>query len=182
MQNLTYRFVVTLSLTWDCYWMNWYEERIQNYLQHDFPHSSAKRWLDLLHLSLASCSLNCVRQKIEKKLKLAIKALKKSINQERFLIRVSGMEYEVARKLSLSPERQESCGPGQQRLASKCGKGKRKKKTAKAVGHEGRKELKSHLHITYKPLVLLLLKYLFSTSMATAISFLRELELLCSFF
>ncbi|KAL7985278.1 hypothetical protein Chor_003848 [Crotalus horridus] len=68
----------------------------------------------------SSCSLNCVRQKIEKKLKLAIKALKKSINQERFLIRVSGMEYEVARKLSLSPERQESCGPGQQRLASKC--------------------------------------------------------------
>ncbi|XP_058032164.1 signal peptide, CUB and EGF-like domain-containing protein 3 isoform X8 [Ahaetulla prasina] len=68
----------------------------------------------------ASCNLNCVRQKIEKKLKLAIKALKKSINQERFLIRVSGMEYEVARKLSLSPERQESCGPGQQRLGSKC--------------------------------------------------------------
>uniref|UniRef100_A0A8C5T0P4 Signal peptide, CUB domain and EGF like domain containing 3 n=1 Tax=Laticauda laticaudata TaxID=8630 RepID=A0A8C5T0P4_LATLA len=68
----------------------------------------------------SSCNLNCVRQKIEKKLKLAIKALKKSINQERFLIRVSGMEYEVARKLSLSPERQESCGPGQQRLGSKC--------------------------------------------------------------
>lgn len=34
----------------------------------------------------------------------------------------------------MSPERQESCGPGQQRLASKCGKRKRKKKTAKAVG------------------------------------------------
>ncbi|KAL8178953.1 UNVERIFIED_CONTAM: Signal peptide, CUB and EGF-like domain-containing protein 3, partial [Gekko kuhli] len=68
----------------------------------------------------ASCNLNCVRQKVEKKLKSAIKALKKSINQERFLIRFSGMEYELARKLSLSSERQESCGPGQQRLGSKC--------------------------------------------------------------
>lgn len=60
---------------------------------------------------------------MEKKLKSAIKALKKSINQERFLLRFAGMEYEVARKLSVAPERQESCGPGQQRLGTKCGKG-----------------------------------------------------------
>lgn len=70
----------------------------------------------------ASCSLHCLRQKVEKKLKSAIKALKKSINQERFLLRFAGMEYEVARKLSVAPERQESCGPGQQRLGTKCGK------------------------------------------------------------
>ncbi|XP_023802004.1 signal peptide, CUB and EGF-like domain-containing protein 3, partial [Cyanistes caeruleus] len=68
----------------------------------------------------ASCNLHCLRQRVEKKLKSAIKALKKSINQERFLLRFSGMEYEVARKLSVASERQESCGPGQQRLASKC--------------------------------------------------------------
>uniref|UniRef100_A0A8B9DGR0 Signal peptide, CUB and EGF-like domain-containing protein 3 n=1 Tax=Anser cygnoides TaxID=8845 RepID=A0A8B9DGR0_ANSCY len=61
----------------------------------------------------ASCNLHCLRQKVEKKLKSAIKALKKSINQERFLLRFAGMEYEVARKLSVAPERQESCGPGQ---------------------------------------------------------------------
>lgn len=73
----------------------------------------------------ASCNLHCLRQRVEKKLKSAIKALKKSINQERFLLRFSGMEYEVARKLSVAPERQESCGPGQQRLASKCGKEER---------------------------------------------------------
>uniref|UniRef100_A0A8C3EXA6 Signal peptide, CUB and EGF-like domain-containing protein 3 n=1 Tax=Corvus moneduloides TaxID=1196302 RepID=A0A8C3EXA6_CORMO len=66
------------------------------------------------------CNLHCLRQRVEKKLKSAIKALKKSINQERFLLRFAGMEYEVARKLSVAPERQESCGPGQQRLASKC--------------------------------------------------------------
>uniref|UniRef100_A0A8B9I7E4 Signal peptide, CUB and EGF-like domain-containing protein 3 n=1 Tax=Anser brachyrhynchus TaxID=132585 RepID=A0A8B9I7E4_9AVES len=69
----------------------------------------------------ASCNLHCLRQKVEKKLKSAIKALKKSINQERFLLRFAGMEYEVARKLSVAPERQESCGPGQQRLGTKCG-------------------------------------------------------------
>lgn len=81
----------------------------------------AQGFNSLLPSSPASCNLNCVRQKVEKKLKSAIKALKKSINQERFLIRFSGMEYEVARKLS-TPERQENCGPGQQRLGSKCGK------------------------------------------------------------
>lgn len=70
----------------------------------------------------ASCNLHCLRQRVEKKLKSAIKALKKSINQERFLLRFAGMEYEVARKLSVAPERQESCGPGQQRLGGKCGK------------------------------------------------------------
>uniref|UniRef100_A0A4W3KAX7 Signal peptide, CUB and EGF-like domain-containing protein 2 n=1 Tax=Callorhinchus milii TaxID=7868 RepID=A0A4W3KAX7_CALMI len=45
------------------------------------------------------CNINCVRQKMEKKLKSAIKTLKKSINQQRFHIRFSGMEYEVAKKL-----------------------------------------------------------------------------------
>uniref|UniRef100_A0A8C4V9M9 Signal peptide, CUB and EGF-like domain-containing protein 3 n=1 Tax=Falco tinnunculus TaxID=100819 RepID=A0A8C4V9M9_FALTI len=68
----------------------------------------------------ASCNLQCLRQRVEKKLKSAIKALKKSINQERFLLRFAGMEYEVARKLSVALERQESCGPGQQRLGAKC--------------------------------------------------------------
>ncbi|XP_069094905.1 signal peptide, CUB and EGF-like domain-containing protein 3 isoform X1 [Pleurodeles waltl] len=68
----------------------------------------------------ASCNLPCLRLKVEKKLKAAIKSLKKSINQERFLIRFAGMEYEVAQKLSMSTEKQETCGPGQQRVASKC--------------------------------------------------------------
>ncbi|NXS91280.1 SCUB3 protein, partial [Jacana jacana] len=68
----------------------------------------------------AGCNLLCLRQRVEKKLKSAIKALKKSINQERFLLRFAGMEYEVARKLSMVAERQESCGPGQQRLGGKC--------------------------------------------------------------
>ncbi|XP_005988472.1 signal peptide, CUB and EGF-like domain-containing protein 3 [Latimeria chalumnae] len=68
----------------------------------------------------ASCNLNCLRQKMEKKLKAAIKALKKSINQERFLIRFSGMEYEIAQKLAKQSEKLEACSIGQQRVGGKC--------------------------------------------------------------
>lgn len=71
---------------------------------------------------------------MEKKLKSAIKALKKSINQERFLLRFAGMEYEVARKLSVAPERQESCGPGQQRLGAKCGECGREPRGCRGTG------------------------------------------------
>uniref|UniRef100_A0A6Q2XTU4 Signal peptide, CUB and EGF-like domain-containing protein 3 n=1 Tax=Esox lucius TaxID=8010 RepID=A0A6Q2XTU4_ESOLU len=49
-----------------------------------------------------SCNLSCLRQRMEKQVKTYIKALKKSINQERFLIRVAGLEYELAQKLSLT--------------------------------------------------------------------------------
>uniref|UniRef100_A0AAY4EQQ2 Signal peptide, CUB and EGF-like domain-containing protein 2 n=1 Tax=Denticeps clupeoides TaxID=299321 RepID=A0AAY4EQQ2_9TELE len=49
-----------------------------------------------------SCNLSCLRQRLERHMKLYIKALKKSINQERFLIRVAGLEYEVAQKLGTS--------------------------------------------------------------------------------
>ncbi|NXE50255.1 SCUB3 protein, partial [Casuarius casuarius] len=84
------------------------------------PQPSPRRLPPPRQTSTTSCNLNCLRQKVEKKLKAALKALKKSINQERFLLRFAGMEYEVARKLSAAPERQESCGPGQQRLAAKC--------------------------------------------------------------
>ncbi|KAK1152762.1 signal peptide, CUB and EGF-like domain-containing protein 3 isoform X4 [Acipenser oxyrinchus oxyrinchus] len=68
----------------------------------------------------ASCNLNCLRQRMEKQVKSSIKALKKSINQERFLIRVAGLEYEVAQKLARAPERQENCGPGKERDNGRC--------------------------------------------------------------
>ncbi|RXM93654.1 Signal peptide, CUB and EGF-like domain-containing protein 3, partial [Acipenser ruthenus] len=72
------------------------------------------------HLGAASCNLNCLRQRMEKQVKSSIKALKKSINQERFLIRVAGLEYEVAQKLARAPERQENCGPGKERDNGRC--------------------------------------------------------------
>lgn len=59
---------------------------------------------------------------MEKQVKTYIKALKKSINQERFLIRVAGLEYEVAQKLPHSTPVQENCGPGSERDSGRCGK------------------------------------------------------------
>lgn len=59
---------------------------------------------------------------MEKQVKTYIKALKKSINQERFLIRVAGLEYEVAQKLPQATPTQENCGPGWERDSGRCGK------------------------------------------------------------
>lgn len=59
---------------------------------------------------------------MEKQVKTYIKALKKSINQERFLIRVAGLEYEVAQKLPQASANQENCGPGWEKDGGRCGK------------------------------------------------------------
>ncbi|XP_038578035.1 signal peptide, CUB and EGF-like domain-containing protein 3 isoform X2 [Micropterus salmoides] len=67
-----------------------------------------------------SCNLSCLRQRMEKQVKTYIKALKKSINQERFLIRVAGLEYEVAQKLPQASPNQENCGPGWERDSGRC--------------------------------------------------------------
>lgn len=67
----------------------------------------------------------CQRQRIEQQMKSYIKALKKSINQERFLIRVAGLEYEVAQKLPQAAVRQENCGPGREKDSGRCGKNRR---------------------------------------------------------
>ncbi|TSL61128.1 Signal peptide, CUB and EGF-like domain-containing protein 3 [Bagarius yarrelli] len=67
-----------------------------------------------------NCDLNCVRKQMEQKMKSSIKALKKSINQERFLIRVAGLEYEVAQKVTQSADKQEHCGPGRERDSGRC--------------------------------------------------------------
>uniref|UniRef100_A0A8D0ATZ2 Signal peptide, CUB and EGF-like domain-containing protein 2 n=1 Tax=Sander lucioperca TaxID=283035 RepID=A0A8D0ATZ2_SANLU len=67
-----------------------------------------------------SCNLSCLRQRMEKQVKTYIKALKKSINQERFLIRVAGLEYEVAQKLPQAAPSQENCGPGWERDSGRC--------------------------------------------------------------
>lgn len=67
-----------------------------------------------------SCNINCLRQKMEKKLKSAIKTLKKSINQQRFHIHFSGTEYEVAKKVAKVPEKQEACNTGQEWIDGRC--------------------------------------------------------------
>ncbi|XP_043985182.1 signal peptide, CUB and EGF-like domain-containing protein 3 isoform X2 [Gambusia affinis] len=67
-----------------------------------------------------SCNLSCLRQRMEKQVKTYIKALKKSINQERFLIRVAGLEYEVAQKLPQVAPIQDHCAPGWERVNGRC--------------------------------------------------------------
>lgn len=77
-------------------------------------------WFSCWHVG--SCNLSCLRQRMEKQVKTYIKALKKSINQERFLIRVAGLEYEVAQKLPHTAPIPENCGPGWERDSGRCGK------------------------------------------------------------
>ncbi|XP_063309108.1 signal peptide, CUB and EGF-like domain-containing protein 3 [Pelobates fuscus] len=67
-----------------------------------------------------SCGPPCLRQRLERKVKSLLKSLKKSINQDRFVIRLAGVEYEVAQKVTTATDRVESCIPGQQRIGGKC--------------------------------------------------------------
>uniref|UniRef100_A0A673FS84 Signal peptide, CUB and EGF-like domain-containing protein 2 n=1 Tax=Sinocyclocheilus rhinocerous TaxID=307959 RepID=A0A673FS84_9TELE len=67
-----------------------------------------------------NCNMMCQRQRMEQQMKSYIKALKKSINQERFLIRVAGLEYEVAQKIPQAGLRQENCGPGREKDSGRC--------------------------------------------------------------
>lgn len=76
---------------------------------------------------LASCGLPCLRQRMERRLKGSLKMLRKSINQDRFLLRLAGLDYELAHKPGLGAgeraELVEVCRPGQHRAGAKCGKG-----------------------------------------------------------
>uniref|UniRef100_A0A9J8CYH0 Signal peptide, CUB and EGF-like domain-containing protein 3 n=1 Tax=Cyprinus carpio carpio TaxID=630221 RepID=A0A9J8CYH0_CYPCA len=72
------------------------------------------------HYLSGNCNIMCQRQRMEQQMKSYIKALKKSINQERFLIRVAGLEYEVAQKLPQAALRQENCGPGREKDSGRC--------------------------------------------------------------
>uniref|UniRef100_A0A8C9QZL2 Signal peptide, CUB and EGF-like domain-containing protein 2 n=1 Tax=Scleropages formosus TaxID=113540 RepID=A0A8C9QZL2_SCLFO len=69
----------------------------------------------------ANCNLSCQRQRTEQQIKAYIKALKKSINQERFLLRVAGLDYEVAQKRARPTGRaEEICGPGSEMQNGHC--------------------------------------------------------------
>uniref|UniRef100_F6TP48 Signal peptide, CUB and EGF-like domain-containing protein 3 n=1 Tax=Ornithorhynchus anatinus TaxID=9258 RepID=F6TP48_ORNAN len=68
----------------------------------------------------AGCGLPCLRQRLERRLKGVLKTLRKSATQDRFLLRLAGLDYEVAHRLGTARERAEACGPGQHRVGSKC--------------------------------------------------------------
>ncbi|KAG8512124.1 Signal peptide, CUB and EGF-like domain-containing protein 3 [Galemys pyrenaicus] len=73
----------------------------------------------------AGCGLTCLRQRMERRLKGSLKMLRKSINQDRFLLRLAGLDYELAHKPGVvageRPELVEACRPGQHRSGVKCG-------------------------------------------------------------
>uniref|UniRef100_A0A8C4MU81 Signal peptide, CUB and EGF-like domain-containing protein 3 n=1 Tax=Equus asinus asinus TaxID=83772 RepID=A0A8C4MU81_EQUAS len=76
------------------------------------------------HPPPASCGLLCLRQRMERRLKGSLKMLRKSINQDRFLLRLAGLDYELAHKPGpVAGERAEpveACRPGQHRAGAKC--------------------------------------------------------------
>lgn len=63
---------------------------------------------------------------MERRLKGSLKMLRKSVNQDRFLLRLAGLDYELAHKPGLvagdRAELVEVCRPGQHRAGTKCGK------------------------------------------------------------
>uniref|UniRef100_A0A452RGD7 Signal peptide, CUB and EGF-like domain-containing protein 3 n=1 Tax=Ursus americanus TaxID=9643 RepID=A0A452RGD7_URSAM len=77
------------------------------------------------HLPPATCGLPCLRQRMERRLKGSLKMLRKSINQDRFLLRLAGLDYELAHKpgpgAGERAEVAEACRPGQHRTGAKCG-------------------------------------------------------------
>ncbi|XP_044110854.1 signal peptide, CUB and EGF-like domain-containing protein 3 isoform X1 [Neovison vison] len=72
----------------------------------------------------AACGLPCLRQRMERRLKGSLKMLRKSINQDRFLLRLAGLDYELAHKpgpgTGERAELVEACRPGQHRTGAKC--------------------------------------------------------------
>ncbi|XP_044921783.1 signal peptide, CUB and EGF-like domain-containing protein 2 isoform X2 [Mustela putorius furo] len=69
----------------------------------------------------ASCDLSCIVKRTEKRLRKAIRALRKAANREQFHLQLSGMDLEEAKKSPRTPEhRVQSCGVGQGRAGNQC--------------------------------------------------------------
>ncbi|XP_057604880.1 signal peptide, CUB and EGF-like domain-containing protein 2 isoform X5 [Hippopotamus amphibius kiboko] len=70
---------------------------------------------------VASCDLSCVVKRTEKRLRKAIRTLRKAAHREQFHLQLSGMDLEVAEKSPRSSERRaESCGVGQGHVGNQC--------------------------------------------------------------
>ncbi|XP_054294363.1 signal peptide, CUB and EGF-like domain-containing protein 2 isoform X5 [Pongo pygmaeus] len=69
----------------------------------------------------ASCDLSCIVKRTEKRLRKAIRTLRKAVHREQFHLQLSGMNLDVAKKPPRTPERQaESCGVGQGHVENQC--------------------------------------------------------------
>ncbi|KAM5223155.1 signal peptide, CUB and EGF-like domain-containing protein 2 isoform 10-T10 [Hipposideros larvatus] len=71
---------------------------------------------------VASCDLSCIVKRTEKRLRKAIRTLRKAAHREQFHLQLSGMDHEVAKKSPRTSERRaESCGAGQGHTGNQCG-------------------------------------------------------------
>uniref|UniRef100_A0A2K6CSQ1 Signal peptide, CUB and EGF-like domain-containing protein 2 n=1 Tax=Macaca nemestrina TaxID=9545 RepID=A0A2K6CSQ1_MACNE len=70
---------------------------------------------------VASCDLSCIVKRTEKRLRKAIRTLRKAVHREQFHLQLSGMNLDVAKKPPRTSERQaESCGVGQGHGENQC--------------------------------------------------------------
>ncbi|XP_038950495.1 signal peptide, CUB and EGF-like domain-containing protein 2 isoform X2 [Rattus norvegicus] len=70
----------------------------------------------------ASCNLSCVVKRTEKRLRKAVRTLKKAAHREQFHLQLSGTDLDVAKKFPrVSGQQEETCGVGQGREESQCG-------------------------------------------------------------
>ncbi|XP_032080795.1 signal peptide, CUB and EGF-like domain-containing protein 2 isoform X2 [Thamnophis elegans] len=67
-----------------------------------------------------TCNLSCARKRTEKRLRKAIRTLRKVINKEQFHIRLSGVDHGVARKPLRAVDNQDPCSLGQKHVDNKC--------------------------------------------------------------
>uniref|UniRef100_A0A286Y2L7 Signal peptide, CUB and EGF-like domain-containing protein 2 n=1 Tax=Cavia porcellus TaxID=10141 RepID=A0A286Y2L7_CAVPO len=70
----------------------------------------------------ASCDLSCIAKRTEKRLRKALRTLRKAVHREQFHLQLSGMDLDVAKKSPRASEwRAESCGVGQGHVGNQCG-------------------------------------------------------------
>uniref|UniRef100_A0A8C9QGQ3 Signal peptide, CUB and EGF-like domain-containing protein 2 n=1 Tax=Spermophilus dauricus TaxID=99837 RepID=A0A8C9QGQ3_SPEDA len=70
----------------------------------------------------ASCDLSCIVKRTEKRLRKAIRTLRKAAHREQFHLQLSGMDLDVTKKSPRTSEQQaESCGVGQGHVENQCG-------------------------------------------------------------
>uniref|UniRef100_A0A5F9C1X8 Signal peptide, CUB and EGF-like domain-containing protein 2 n=1 Tax=Oryctolagus cuniculus TaxID=9986 RepID=A0A5F9C1X8_RABIT len=75
-----------------------------------------------LREATASCDLNCLVKRAEKRLRKAVRTLRKAAHGEQFHLQLSGLDFNVAKKSPRTSEhRAEPCGVGQSHVESQCG-------------------------------------------------------------
>lgn len=72
-------------------------------------------------VSAASCNLSCVVKRTEKRLRKALRTLKRAAHREQFHLQLSVMDLDTAKTSPGVLGPQETCGVGQGHEGSQCG-------------------------------------------------------------